>query len=88
MSDLKKVYEKAKALSPSGKKTRTLEVPDTSNNKFLNPQDPYPKGGGSPYDKIMEKAYKATPNSRAQYNLEKAAGGAMTDLSYEEWKKL
>jgi hypothetical protein len=28
------------------------------------------------------------PNSRAQYNAEKAAGGAQTDLSYEEWKKL
>lgn len=29
-----------------------------------------------------------TPNSRAQYNAEKAAGGANTDLSYEEWKNL
>ena len=29
-----------------------------------------------------------SPNSRAQYNAEKAAGGALTDLSYEEWKKL
>ena len=28
------------------------------------------------------------PNSRAQYEHEKAQGGAMTDLSYEEWKKL
>jgi hypothetical protein len=27
-------------------------------------------------------------NSRAQYEHEKAQGGAMTDLSYEEWKKL
>jgi len=27
-------------------------------------------------------------NSRAQYNAEKAAGGAQTDLSYEDWKKL
>ena len=29
-----------------------------------------------------------TPNSRAQYKAEKAAGGAQTDLSYEEWKNL
>ena len=28
------------------------------------------------------------PNSRAQYNAEKAAGGAQTDLSYADWKKL
>ncbi len=28
------------------------------------------------------------PNSRAQYEHEKDAGGALTDLSYEEWKKL
>ena len=28
------------------------------------------------------------PNSRAQYEHEKAQGGPMTDLSYEEWKKL
>ena len=28
------------------------------------------------------------PNSRAQYNAEKEAGGPMTDLSFEEWKKL
>lgn len=27
-------------------------------------------------------------NSRAQYEHEKAQGGAMTDMSYEEWKKL
>ena len=27
-------------------------------------------------------------NSREQYNAEKAAGGPMTDLSYEQWKKL
>jgi hypothetical protein len=27
-------------------------------------------------------------NSRQQYNQEKAAGGALTDLTYEEWKKL
>jgi len=27
-------------------------------------------------------------NSRAQYNAEKAAGGPMTDLSYEQWKNL
>lgn len=31
---------------------------------------------------------KPSANSRAQYNAEKAAGGAQTDLSYEEWKKL
>jgi hypothetical protein len=29
-----------------------------------------------------------TPNSRAQYEHEKEQGGPMTDLSYEEWKKL
>ena len=27
-------------------------------------------------------------NSREQYNYEKRQGGPMTDLSYEEWKKL
>ena len=35
---------------------------------------------------LMNKLPK--PNSRAQYNAEKAAGGAFTDLSYEDWKKL
>jgi hypothetical protein len=34
----------------------------------------------------INKLYKA--NSRAQYEHEKAAGGAMTDLSYDEWKNL
>jgi hypothetical protein len=28
------------------------------------------------------------PNSMEQYRHEKSMGGAMTDLSYEEWKKL
>jgi hypothetical protein len=27
-------------------------------------------------------------NSREQYNAEKAAGGPMTDLDYEQWKNL
>ena len=35
----------------------------------------------------MEDAIRK-PNSRAQYEHEKKAGGPMTDLSYEEWKKL
>jgi hypothetical protein len=34
----------------------------------------------------LNNLYKA--NSRAQYEHEKAQGGPMTDLSFEEWKKL
>ena len=34
----------------------------------------------------LNKLYKT--NSREQYNHEKEQGGPMTDLSYEEWKKL
>lgn len=34
------------------------------------------------YTKLFE------PNSKAQYNHEKSVGGAFTDLSYDEWKKL
>jgi hypothetical protein len=36
----------------------------------------------------MEAAAARKPNSRAQYEHEKAVGGPMSDLSYEEWKKL
>jgi hypothetical protein len=36
----------------------------------------------------MERMMERKPNSREQYNYEKRQGGPMTDLSYEEWKKL
>ena len=35
---------------------------------------------------LQQRMYKT--NSRAQYEHEKAQGGPMTDMSYEEWKKL
>lgn len=35
---------------------------------------------------LQQRMYKE--NSREQYNHEKEQGGAMTDMSYEEWKKL
>jgi hypothetical protein len=35
---------------------------------------------------IQQRMYKT--NSREQYMHEKEQGGPMTDLSYEEWKKL
>ncbi len=40
------------------------------------------------YSKGQEEYSLPKPNSKAQYNLEKAAGGANTDLSYEDWKNL
>ena len=40
------------------------------------------------YESEAEDLKIRATNSRAQYEHEKAQGGPMTDLSYEEWKKL
>lgn len=40
------------------------------------------------YEQEAEMLKERAANSRAQYEHEKAQGGAMTDLSYEDWKKL
>ena len=53
----------------------------------------YPDGGAgrgyvNPARSDMVSGEMPKPNSREQYNAEKEAGGAMTDLSYAEWKKL
>ena len=37
---------------------------------------------------MLEQDMERKANSRAQYEHEKAQGGPMTDLSFEEWKKL
>jgi hypothetical protein len=40
------------------------------------------------YESEAETLKTRAANSREQYNYEKKQGGPMTDLSYEEWKKL
>ena len=44
--------------------------------------------GNKAYSRGQEEYSAPKANSRAQYKAEKDAGGAQTDLSYEEWKKL
>jgi len=53
----------------------------------------YPSGGAgrgyvNPAWVNSDNAEMPRSNSREQYNAEKAAGGALSDLSFEEWKKL
>lgn len=73
----------------NGKKTEVVISKDELRNmtEMFDKMDKESAGAGrgeqgGPTAKQLES------NSRAQYNHEKAAGGAQTDLSYADWKKL
>jgi len=72
----------------SASRSKSRKLLDMLSNKITYPDGGAGRGYVNPARSDMVSGEMPKLNSRAQYNAEKAAGGALSDLSFEEWKKL